>query len=224
MKLTGARSRWTGTRINACRKAYAHWPRAAGRWERRSPLLPVHQPSPRAGPCCLSFRIGLTPNQVTLISGPTTFAGIILLATADATYVTGAGVAVLLILGYPLGSADGQSQLRDRGHSTGNGSTTSSTPQLGTSPGHRDHLARPYNLPDIYLLDPLTFSIALIITFWHLVDRADARVGRPTLVPATSTSPALHAASTRCSSVLQLPVNSSVAAWPSSSSATRAYS
>lgn len=56
----------------------------------------------------LAFRARLTPNGVTGLSALATFAGIVLLAAAPATWATGVGVCVLLVLGYALDSADGQ--------------------------------------------------------------------------------------------------------------------
>ncbi|SEP61925.1 CDP-alcohol phosphatidyltransferase family protein [Microlunatus flavus] len=56
----------------------------------------------------LAYVAGLTPNQVTALSAVATFAGIVLLALAPATWATGIGVALLLVLGYALDSADGQ--------------------------------------------------------------------------------------------------------------------
>ena len=49
-----------------------------------------------------------TPNQVTMLSAVFTFSGIATLAALPASWTTGIVVAVLLILGYALDSADGQ--------------------------------------------------------------------------------------------------------------------
>jgi phosphatidylglycerophosphate synthase len=56
----------------------------------------------------LAHRLGLTPNQITVLSGLASFAAIILLVTADPSPGLGAGVAFLLALGFALDSADGQ--------------------------------------------------------------------------------------------------------------------
>jgi phosphatidylglycerophosphate synthase len=67
-----------------------------------------------------SFKLGMTPNQVTAVSACLTFAGILLLATAPATIGTGLLVACLLALGYAVDSADGQlARLRGGGTPAG---------------------------------------------------------------------------------------------------------
>jgi phosphatidylglycerophosphate synthase len=68
----------------------------------------------------LAFQVGLTPNQVTLVSGAVTLTGIAVLALAPATIPVGFTVAALLALGYALDSADGQlARMRGRGSTTG---------------------------------------------------------------------------------------------------------
>ena len=56
----------------------------------------------------LAFRLGLSPNTVTALSGLTSLAGIAVLALAPATVPVGFVVAFLLALAYALDSADGQ--------------------------------------------------------------------------------------------------------------------
>ncbi len=55
-----------------------------------------------------SYRVGLTPNAVSIISFGLSAAGVAVLLVAPRTVVTGLVVAVLLALGYVLDSADGQ--------------------------------------------------------------------------------------------------------------------
>lgn len=55
-----------------------------------------------------AYRWGITPNQMSVISACFSFAGIALIAAGSPTWLTGVGVAVLLMLGYALDSADGQ--------------------------------------------------------------------------------------------------------------------
>jgi phosphatidylglycerophosphate synthase len=52
--------------------------------------------------------MGLTPNQVTAISGMFTYAAIALLATVRPSWITSVIVALMLLVGYALDSADGQ--------------------------------------------------------------------------------------------------------------------
>jgi phosphatidylglycerophosphate synthase len=66
------------------------------------------QKSARGGPPYSIFVKRLTPDQVTALSALATFAGIVVLAAAPPTVATGLAVAVLLVLGYALDSADGQ--------------------------------------------------------------------------------------------------------------------
>jgi phosphatidylglycerophosphate synthase len=68
----------------------------------------------------LAFRLGLSPNQVTVLSGLTSLAGIVVLALAPATVTVGFVVAFLLALAYALDSADGQvARMRGGGSATG---------------------------------------------------------------------------------------------------------
>jgi len=55
-----------------------------------------------------AFRLGMTPDQVTAVSGTVTFAGILLVALVRPGPVLGLLVALLLVLGYALDSSDGQ--------------------------------------------------------------------------------------------------------------------
>ncbi len=64
--------------------------------------------------------LGLSPDQVTLLSAGASAAGILLLATAPPTPLVGVCVAAALVLGYALDSADGQlARLQARGGSAG---------------------------------------------------------------------------------------------------------
>jgi hypothetical protein len=68
----------------------------------------------------IAFQAGLTPNQVTVVSGLTTLTGVAVLASAPSTVPVGLLVAGLLVLGYALDSADGQlARMRGGGSRTG---------------------------------------------------------------------------------------------------------
>ncbi|WP_238154365.1 CDP-alcohol phosphatidyltransferase family protein [Ornithinimicrobium sufpigmenti] len=56
----------------------------------------------------VAFRYGLTPNQVTVVSALMTFGGLTLLTLAAPSWPAAIAVALLLVLGYALDSADGQ--------------------------------------------------------------------------------------------------------------------
>lgn len=68
----------------------------------------------------VAFRLGLTPNQVSVISAIHSFAAIILIAFASVTVWMGILIAALLVLGYAWDSADGQvARLRGGGSPQG---------------------------------------------------------------------------------------------------------
>ena len=68
----------------------------------------------------LAFALGLTPTGVTVLSGLSSFAGIAVLLLARPTVPVGVLVALLLLLGYALDSADGQlARVRGGGSKSG---------------------------------------------------------------------------------------------------------
>lgn len=67
-----------------------------------------------------AYHLGLTPNQVTAISGLFSLGAIVVLLTAPITVTTGVVVAALLAVGYAFDSADGQlARLRGGGSPQG---------------------------------------------------------------------------------------------------------
>ncbi|WP_286217159.1 CDP-alcohol phosphatidyltransferase family protein [Paraoerskovia sediminicola] len=67
-----------------------------------------------------AYKVGLGPNAVTVISGLTTGAGVLVLALLEPTVTTGLAVALLLVLGFALDSSDGQvARLTGRGSIAG---------------------------------------------------------------------------------------------------------
>jgi phosphatidylglycerophosphate synthase len=161
-----------------------------------------------------SFQLGLTPNQVTLISGCTTFAGIIVLAWADATLVTGAVVAVLLILGYAMDSADGQlARLRGGGSLSGEwldhmfDTAKLASINLAVAITWHQH----YDLPSaLYLLIPLAFSVVQVVAFGGmLLTELMLRVHQAAAHPGQKFVPPVRAGSRHpmLFTVLRLPVD-----------------
>ncbi len=68
----------------------------------------------------LAFVLGLTPNQVTIISGLVSLLSTVALVTVEPSWVLGVSVALGLVLGYVLDSADGQlARLRGGGSQAG---------------------------------------------------------------------------------------------------------
>jgi phosphatidylglycerophosphate synthase len=93
----------------------------AGKSNRGAPLYSrlINRPLGRVF-AAVAFRLGLTPNQVTVLSACFTFSGILVIALVRPSPLMGLGVAALLILGYALDSSDGQlARLRGGGSLTG---------------------------------------------------------------------------------------------------------
>ena len=142
-----------------------------------------------------AFQIGLTPNQVTYLSALCTFGGLFLIALAPATWVTGIAVAILLVVGYALDSADGQlARLRGSGSLQGEWLDH----MIDSVKVASVHLAvlvsayRHFDLERAWLLVPIGFSIVSGVHFFGmiLVDlmargrRAALGVPAPPLEPA----------------------------------------
>lgn len=67
-----------------------------------------------------AYRLGLSPNQVTLLSAAVTLGGMVVLGAAAPSWGSGVAVALLLALGFALDSADGQvARLTGRGSPAG---------------------------------------------------------------------------------------------------------
>ena len=87
--------------------------RLAAAQKRRAPGSPaysiyVNRPVGRRL-AAAAYLAGLTPNAVTAISAAFTFSAIAVIALAPPTPLTGAGIGLLLIIGYALDAADGLS-------------------------------------------------------------------------------------------------------------------
>lgn len=116
--------------------------------------------------------IGLTPNAVTGISALFTFAGIFTLAIAPAGWLTGIVVAMLLIVGYALDSADGQlARLRGGGSLDGewldhvvDSVKISSIHMAVLIAAFRSGLS-----PDWFLFVPIAFAIGQNVNFFGMI-------------------------------------------------------
>lgn len=76
----------------------------------------------------LGYRLKLTPNQVTMISGVFTFAAVAMIAVLRPSPAAAAGIFAALVLGFALDSADGQlARLTGTGSAAGSGWTMWST-------------------------------------------------------------------------------------------------
>ncbi|GAB3999310.1 CDP-alcohol phosphatidyltransferase family protein [Nocardioides marmoraquaticus] len=118
-----------------------------------------------------SHLLGLTPNQVTAVSAAFTLLGIVMVALAPATLVTGVAIWLLLALGYAWDSADGQ-VARLRGGGSVAGEWLDHFVDSGKVIGL--HLAVVIGLyrhgtEPVYLLVPLLFALVNGMTFFGMI-------------------------------------------------------
>jgi phosphatidylglycerophosphate synthase len=142
-----------------------------------------------------AFQLGLTPNQVTLISAGFTGTGLVILSLAPATWLVGLLVALLLVLGYALDAADGQlARLRGGGSLQGEwlDHTIDSVKVAALHLAVLISLYRNFELPPVWLLVPIGFAVVSSVHFFGmiLVDllarlrRASLGLPPPPLAPA----------------------------------------
>lgn len=136
----------------------------------------------------LAHQVGLTPNQVTGISAAFTFTGIAVVALVPPSPVMSAGVALLLIIGYALDSADGQ-LARLRGGGTPGGDWLDHVCDcLKAATIHLAVLVSLYrfsDVPEIWLLIPLLFGPVDVLHFFAFILTENVRKPRG---PALATS------------------------------------
>ena len=164
----------------------------------------------------VAFRIGLSPNQVTLLSGVTSLAGIVVLAVAPATVSIGFLVAFLLALAYALDSADGQvARMRGGGSRTGEW-LDHVIDCLKIASLHMAVLIswyRSFEVSDALLLVPILFGIQASTYFFSkiLTDQlraaAVAPVGADTPAPATASARSDEGRPPVLASLLVLPLD-----------------
>lgn len=120
-----------------------------------------------------AYRLGLTPNMVTMVSALFTFSGIALLALAQPSWVVGVSVWLLLALGYAFDSADGQvARLRGGGSPSGEwldhvvDSIKISSLHLAVLVTAFTH----FDLPGAgWLLVPIGFTIVAAVSFFAMI-------------------------------------------------------
>jgi phosphatidylglycerophosphate synthase len=141
----------------------------------------------------VAFRIGLSPNQVTLLSGLTSLAGIVVLAVAPATVSIGFLVAFLLALAYALDSADGQvARMQGGGSRTGEW-LDHVIDCLKIASLHMAVLIcwyRSFEVSDALLLVPILFGVQASTYFFSkiLTDQLRAAAAAPAGAGVTPTS------------------------------------
>lgn len=119
-----------------------------------------------------AHRVGLTPDQVTIISAAFTFTGIALIALLPPSLGQAVSVTLLLVLGYALDAADGQlARLRGGGSLTGEWlDHVIDSFKIATL--HLAVLISLYHflvLPPAWLLVPILFSAVYVIHFFGML-------------------------------------------------------
>jgi phosphatidylglycerophosphate synthase len=121
----------------------------------------------------LAHQLGLTPNQVSLISAAFTFTGIVLLASAPTSIALGIAVSLLLVLGYAWDSADGQvARLRGGGSLAGEwlDHVLDSAKLVSLHIAVAIGAYRFFDLDDaLWILVPLGFAIVSTVTFFGMI-------------------------------------------------------
>ena len=119
-----------------------------------------------------AHRIGLTPDQITIVSALFTFSGIAVLALVPPSLGVGVLVTLLLVLGYALDAADGQlARLRGGGSLTGEWlDHVIDSFKIATL--HLAVLISVYRFFDVapaWLLVPIGFSAVYVIHFFGML-------------------------------------------------------
>jgi phosphatidylglycerophosphate synthase len=168
----------------------------------------------------LAFQVGLTPNQVTLVSGAVTLTGIAVLALSPATPVAGLAVAALLALGYALDSADGQlARMRGQGSTTGEW-LDHVIDCVKIASLHMAVLVswyRNFDLPPEALLVPMVFGIQASTFFFTKILTDALRAAHTPVVdvaPPSPASPPTGAAPSTPPGATRAPVLASLAVLP----------
>ncbi|MGP9683232.1 CDP-alcohol phosphatidyltransferase family protein [Brachybacterium sp. AOP3-A1-3] len=143
----------------------------------------------------VAHAIGLTPNQVTLVSAAFTFTGIALLMLVPPSIPLGIVVWLLLAIGYAWDSADGQvARLRGGGSLVGEwldhivDSAKLVSLHIAVAIGAYRFFE---SLEVQWLLVPLLFTVVATVTFFGMIlnDLLRARIGAPQAAQAGGSSP-----------------------------------
>lgn len=120
-----------------------------------------------------AYRLGLTPNQATLVSAAHTFVAIVLIATVPPSWWAGVLIAVLLVLGYAWDSADGQVARLRAGGSVAGEWLDHFVDAVKIASLHLAVLIGLYRFtPDLQgplLLIPIGYSVVATVTFFGMI-------------------------------------------------------
>ncbi|MHA3703889.1 CDP-alcohol phosphatidyltransferase family protein [Jatrophihabitans sp. YIM 134969] len=119
-----------------------------------------------------AFRVGATPNQVTVLSTLVTLGGVVSIAVFRPTWVTSTGIVVALVLGYALDSADGQlARLRGGGSVAGEwlDHVTDAVKNTGIHLAVLVCVYRHFDVADGWLLVPIGFTLVASVFFFSVI-------------------------------------------------------
>ncbi|MCT9082415.1 CDP-alcohol phosphatidyltransferase family protein [Streptomyces fulvoviolaceus] len=131
-----------------------------------------------------AYRVGLTPNQVTLVSAAFTFAGIAAVALVRPSWPLALAVYAALVVGFAFDSADGQlARLTGKGGPAGEwlDHVVDCAKMVALHTAVLIAFYRFFELPgDGWLLLPLGFQLAAVVTFCGGLLTEQLKRGRPT--------------------------------------------
>lgn len=151
--------------------------------------------------------LGLSPNQVTLISGLFSFAGLALVAFVPTSVSTALGATALLVIGYAFDSADGQlARLQKSGSPAGEwlDHVVDAARNPAVHLAVLAALAQWSDVPDAFLWVPIAFTIVTSTRFFALILAEQLRGGAPD--PSTGG----QAEAGQLKSLLQLPSDTGI--------------
>ncbi len=162
----------------------------------------------------IAYRLGLTPNQVTMVSAVVTFASVAVLVTSSGSWWVGVVVAIGLALGYALDSADGQvARLRGGGSMVGEWLDH----MIDSAKITTVHLAvavvayRTFDIGTWWLLVPLAFTVVANVHFFGMIF-VDQLVRLSQATSGTATPPS-RAASSRALMLGKIPLDYGFLCW-----------
>ncbi|WP_030602251.1 CDP-alcohol phosphatidyltransferase family protein [Streptomyces fulvoviolaceus] len=131
-----------------------------------------------------AYRVGLTPNQVTLVSAAFTFTGIAAVALVRPSWPLALAVYAALVVGFAFDSADGQlARLTGKGGPAGEwlDHVVDCAKMVALHTAVLIAFYRFFELPgDGWLLLPLGFQLAAVVTFCGGLLTEQLKRGRPT--------------------------------------------